>query len=251
MNNLVVTIMAAGEGRRMGSNIPKVLHEFHNIPMLIRILLETMKINPKKIIIITGKYDLMIKTTIKEYFEKNSINVYEQLIFIQQSVANGTGGAIKCALDYYSYDEKILILNGDMPLMSSKLLNNFIKDNISNKLLISHLDVPYGYGRIIYNEKGIFIGIREEKDCNENEKKINLVNVGIYLFDSKILKTYVPLIENKNLQYEYYLTDIFKIIIDNSQETIITHLVDDELRYQVNGVNTQQELIVLESIYKL
>ena len=251
MKNLVVTIMAAGEGKRMNSSIPKVLHEFQKIPMLIRIILETIKINPTKIIIITGKYDLMIKSTIKEYCKNNGLSIYDNLIFIQQSTANGTGGAIYCALNNYSDDEKILILNGDMPLLSSKLLNDFIIDNISNKLLISYLDNPYGYGRIIYDNNGKFIYIREEKDCNENEKEINLVNVGIYLFDSLLLKTYIPLIENKNSQNEYYLTDIFKLIISNSHIQINTYMVDYELRYQINGVNTKEELILLESRYNV
>jgi len=249
MKNLIVTIMSAGEGKRMNSDIPKVLHNFNGIPMLIRIILEVIKIHPKKIIIITGKYDLMIKKTIKEYYEFHNMNTFNDLIFIKQDVPNGTGGAIKCTLDIYSDTESVLILNGDMPLLSSELLKNFINNNISNKLLISEIDSPYGYGRILIDKNNKFIGIKEEKDCNENEKIINLVNVGIYLLESKVLKTYIPLINNNNSQNEYYLTDIFKLIINNSNIEINTYIVDKNLKYQINGVNTKEELILLEKSY--
>lgn len=251
MNNLTVAIMAAGEGKRMNSNIPKILHNFNGIPMLIRILLEVNKINPQNIIIITGKYDLLIKKTIKDYFDSvSNINIYNTLIFIQQLEPNGTAGAIKCTLEQYSENEDVLILNGDMPLISSRLIQNFIKEKSNAKLLVSQLDNPYGYGRILYDENNKFIGIKEQKDCNEKEKLINIVNVGIYLFNSNILKKYIPLIDNNNVQNEYYLTDIVKIIRTNSDEEINTYSVDEELKYQINGVNTQEELRLLEEQYK-
>lgn len=244
--NLTVTIMAAGEGKRMNSNIPKVLHNFNNIPMLIRIILEVIKINPQKIIIITGKYDELIKLTIKEYFIDNNIYLLDTLIFVQQLNPSGTGDAIKCTLDKYNNNENVLILNGDMPLISSVLLEKIIKLN-DPTLLVAKLDNSYGYGRILYDEKNKFIGIKEEKDCLSIEKNINIVNVGIYFLNSNILKKYIPLIENNNIQKEYYLTDIVKIIKNDIE--IKTYLIEEELKYQISGVNTQQELINLENIY--
>lgn len=247
MEKLTVTIMAAGEGKRMNSNIPKVLHNFHGVPMLIRIVLEVIKINPTKIIIITGKYDTLIKTTIKEYCVNNLSHFYDKLIFIQQDVPNGTGGAIKCTLDLYSNNENVLILNGDMPLLSASLIEKFLAKKSNAKLLVSQLDNPYGYGRILYDENNNFIGIREEKDCNEYEKRINIVNVGIYLFNSQLLKTYIPMIDNNNVQQEYYLTDIVKIIKNNLSLDIDTYMIEEEYRYQIYGVNTKEELALLES----
>jgi UDP-N-acetylglucosamine diphosphorylase/glucosamine-1-phosphate N-acetyltransferase len=252
MNQLTVTIMAAGEGKRMNSTIPKVLHLFKGIPMLIRIILEVIKLEPMKIIIITGKYDLLIKSTIKEYFEGVNQDTYKKLIFIKQEIPNGTGDAIKCTLNNYDEDENVLILNGDTPLLTIVLLNKFLEDNhcISAKLLVSSLEYPYGYGRIIYDENNNFIEIKEEKDCNENQKKINIINAGIYLFKSELLKKYIPMIENNNAQKEYYLTDIVKIIRNNdSNINIATYLIDEELKYQIHGVNTQQELKDLEEKY--
>ena len=253
MNNLTVTIMAAGEGKRMNSIIPKVLHNFNGIPMLIRIILESIKLSAKKIIIITGKYDTLIKSEIKSYFDKNNISFYEKLIFVQQTAPNGTGDAIRSTLDVYSDSEDVLILNGDMPLLQAGLLQNFMQNYSPAKLLVAQLDNPYGYGRILYdndnnNENSKkFIGIKEEKDCSPSEKEIQIINAGIYLFHSTILKKYIPLITNDNTQNEYYLTDIVKVIRANSNINIDTYQIDDSLKYQIQGVNTQKELYELET----
>lgn len=233
--NLVITIMAAGEGKRMNSNIPKVLHKVKETPMLIRIINEATKLNPKKIIIITGKYDSLIKSTIESYGD-----IYNKLIFIKQNNPKGTADAIKSTLEFYEDDEDVLILNGDMPLITSNLMSKFAKKFKEAKLLVAKLENPFGYGRIIYNEKGDFTSIIEEKDCSLEEKKIDIVNVGIYLFKSTILKKYIPMINNNNIQKEYYLTDIVKLLFNNVN--IDTYLLEDNLKYQIYGVNTQEEL---------
>ena len=148
--NLIVTIMAAGEGKRMNSNIPKVLHNFKGIPMLIRIIKEVLEINPVKIIIITGKYHILIKETIQNYIYNEN---YHKINFVQQVNPNGTGDAIKCTLSYYSDKDNVLILNGDMPLIQSNLLKKFINNFSQAKLLVAKLDHPFGYGRILYDNK--------------------------------------------------------------------------------------------------
>ncbi len=253
MNNLTVTIMAAGEGKRMNSIIPKVLHNFNGIPMLIRIILESIKLCAKKIVIITGKYDTLIKSEIQSYFDKNNISFYEKLIFVQQTVPNGTGDAIHSTLNVYSDSEDVLILNGDMPLLKADLLQNFMQNYSPAKLLVAQLDNPYGYGRILYDNDNNnenpkkFIGIKEEKDCSPSEKEIQIINAGIYLFHSTILKKYIPLITNDNAQNEYYLTDIVKVIRANSNINIDTYQIDDSLKHQIRGVNTQKELYELET----
>jgi bifunctional N-acetylglucosamine-1-phosphate-uridyltransferase/glucosamine-1-phosphate-acetyltransferase GlmU-like protein len=247
MNSLTVTIMAAGEGKRMNSNIPKVLHLFKGIPMLVRIILEVIKLNTNKIIIVTGKYDSLIKECINNYFNNNINFNKNNIIFVQQKIPNGTGDAIKSTLNYYNQYENVLILNGDMPLISYELLSEFIKIN-NNKILISKLDEPYGYGRILYNNENKFIGIKEEKDCSIEEKQIKYVNVGIYYFESHLLKKMIPLINNNNIQNEYYLTDIIKVIKETSDIEIETFEIMDNLKYQILGVNTQDELIKLENL---
>ncbi len=252
IKKLTVTIMAAGEGKRMNSSIPKVLCLFKGIPMLIRIILEVTKLNPNKIIIITGKYDVLIRETISNYDNvTNPINI-NIIEYVQQKNPQGTADAIKCTLNNYVDNENVLILNGDMPLISERLLSDFVNYMHSgNKIMVARLDNPYGYGRIIYDNNLLektFIGIKEEKDCTEEEKMINIVNVGIYFFHSSYLKKYIPLIDNNNQQKEYYLTDIIKIIKNQSQYEIInTYCVNEHLKYQIMGVNTQEELHNLEN----
>ena len=158
---LTITIMAAGEGKRMNSNVPKVLHKFNGIPMLIRIIIEASKLNPDKIIIITGKFSELIKHEVNMYFENvnESEKMINKLLFVNQLTPNGTADAIKYTLPYYNDNEDILILNGDMPLISSELLLKFINSESSYmpRLLIAKLDNPHGYGRIIYDMNNFFV----------------------------------------------------------------------------------------------
>jgi len=240
---LVVTIMAAGDGKRMNSPIPKVLHLFNGKPMLVRIIETAKKLNPSKVIIVTGKHDTLIRGTISTYINTDS------LIFVNQAVPNGTGGAIKQCLNHYSPGENVLILNGDMPLITQGILERFIKNATNIRILVARFANPTGYGRIIYNEHGIerrFMEIVEEKDCDAEQKRISIVNTGIYMINSMLLKMYIPRITNKNAQQEYYLTDIVKIIQTGSDIKIDTYLIDKSENKYVSGVNTQEELDLLE-----
>jgi UDP-N-acetylglucosamine diphosphorylase/glucosamine-1-phosphate N-acetyltransferase len=247
ISDLNIVIMAGGEGKRMNSNIPKVLHNFQNVPILVRIIKESYILKPSKIIIITGKYDNIIKIFLKDNL---SDEMYNNLTFVNQVIPNGTGDAIKCTLEHLNIESNVLILNGDMPLITSNILSKFICDDTNNiaKLLIAKLDNPYGYGRIIMNKDNEFISIREEKDCNSEEKDIKLVNAGIYFFSAKILKKYVPLITNINVQNEYYLTDIIQIIKnDTNIINITTYIIDSKYNFQIKGINTKKELELLEN----
>ena len=251
--NIVITIMAAGEGKRMNSSLPKVLHKFNNIPMLVRIIIESLIIS-NKIIIITGKYDELIKKTINEYI-LDELEL-EKLQYVQQQNSCGTGDAIKSTLHLYNKNELVVILNGDMPLINSKLLNKFIYDGTNNSIMVCNLEKPTGYGRIIYennnnnnnnnnNDNNKFIKIQEEKDCSDEQKNIKIVNCGLYKFESELLLQYIPEINNNNNQKEYYLTDILEILINNNYK-IDTYLLDESDNKYIMGVNNQEELKNLE-----
>jgi len=240
--------MAAGEGKRMNSSIPKVLHKFNDIPMLVRIIKESLLIS-NKIIIITGKFDELIKKTINEYILDNL--ELQKLQYIQQKNPCGTGDAIKSTLHLYNKNELVVILNGDMPLINSKLLNKFIYDGTNNSIMVCNLANPKGYGRIIYennnnnNNNNKFIKIQEEKDCTEDQKNITIINCRLYKFESEILLKYIPEIRNNNNQKEYYLTDILEILINNNYK-IDTYLLDESENKYIMGVNNQEELKNLE-----
>lgn len=240
--NLTITILAAGEGKRMRSSIPKVLHLFQGKPMLVRIIETSKELHAKKIIIITGKHDVLIKETISKYMDINN------LVFIQQGTPLGTGDAIKSCLPSYTKKDKVLILNGDMPLINKEILKKFIDASpYDMNLLVARFPNPTGYGRILYNEKNEFIEIVEEKDCSPEQKKVDIINSGLYYINADLLLKYIPMIDNNNSQKEYYLTDIVKIIKHNEEININTYLIcQDENKY-ISGVNTLEELEILEN----
>jgi bifunctional N-acetylglucosamine-1-phosphate-uridyltransferase/glucosamine-1-phosphate-acetyltransferase GlmU-like protein len=168
--------------------------------------------------------------------------------FVIQKIPQGTGDAIRCCLSCYDKGDKVLILNGDMPLINKEVLEKFIIDSsfFDMSILVARLTNPYGYGRIIFNKEGEFTQIIEEKDCNEEQKKMNIVNSGLYFITSEILQLYIPFIENINAQKEYYLTDIVKIVKDNKKTQIHTYLIDEKENSIISGVNTPEELFKLE-----
>lgn len=253
MLNVTVTILAGGEGKRMNSNIPKILYPFCGVPMLVRIIHEVICLNPVKIIIVTGKHHDLIQTTVHDhlqhiFFSKNE-SLKSRIYFVQQKQALGTGDALKTTLRMYTNIENVLILNADMPLISHSLLNLFVT-GFETKIMIAELENPHGYGRIIFGENNMnLVKIKEQKDCNEPETQIKWCNTGIYYIPSHVLKTYIPNIENMNAQQEYYLTDMFDLMIQDNIP-VDTFVVRPEFHYQIKGVNTLQELEQLEQFVK-
>jgi UDP-N-acetylglucosamine diphosphorylase/glucosamine-1-phosphate N-acetyltransferase len=242
-SELCIVIMAAGQGKRMNSNLPKVLHKFNCTPFLVRIINESQILEPNKIIVVVGKDEKLIVNTLTEYSVK-----IDNIVFVRQPIPNGTGDAVKCSLDYIT-EKNVLILNGDMPLIKAHTIENFISEENTKfvgRILVAQLEDPEHYGRIIM-ENNQFVGILEYKDCNDVERKIDIINAGIYYFKTNILKKYITRITNNNAQSEYYLTDIIRVLSPNY--IMDTYLIDKELNYQILGINTQSELEKLEDLY--
>ena len=245
MKDLIVIVMAGGLGKRMQSELPKVLHNLDNKPMLVRVLENSFLLNPKKILVVVGKYKDIISSTIKNYVSLENIE------FINQPEAKGTGDAIKCCReDLLNYnDHNVLILSGDVPLVSKETMLNTVKEVKRCKIVVTKVDNPQGLGRILLKDNR-FIKIIEDKDCEDEQKKIDLVNTGIYAFNSDILCKYLPMIENNNSQKEYYLTDIIEIIKVNENINIDMFEISKEKQYELTGVNTKQQLIELNELFK-
>ena len=236
--NVVFVIMAAGEGKRMNSNVPKVLHEHDGVPMLVKIIQTTQELVPKKIIIITGRhYQLIQETCIKHLISLTNF------LFVRQEQPLGTGDAIKSILGHCNKDEKIVILNGDMPLINVDILHRLVNLDGPMSILVGNMVNPYGYGRVVLDgSTNAILEIVEEKDCTEEQKKITLVNAGVYSISGELLLEYIPQITNNNAQKEYYLTDIVKIVKTKTDVDINVCIVDEsEIKY-IRGVNTQKEL---------
>ena len=211
-------------------------------PLIVYVIETALKINPIKIGIIVGKYRNIIEMTINKYFKDIS-----KIEYIYQPDALGTGHAIMCCKDFLSNykNSSVTILSGDVPLIKSdtlKRLNTSLNKSHA-AILINKLDNPTGYGRIII-DRDQFVKIVEEKDCNDRERKVDLVNSGIYSFKSETIYNNISKITNNNKQNEYYLTDIFNFI-----DKKLIDLVYLENKYEVMGVNTPEQLMSLETLY--
>jgi UDP-N-acetylglucosamine diphosphorylase/glucosamine-1-phosphate N-acetyltransferase len=238
--NTIVIIMAGGLGKRMNSDLPKVLHTINHKPILTHVIEQSIQLNPHKIFVVVGKNKNKIEEAIGDL--KNKVQ------FIIQPVPLGTGHAIYCCREELMKNpyKKVLILSGDVPLLSSTTMESMLTNFKDVKIVTTILDNPYGYGRIL-SRNGI-ISIVEEKDATEEEKQIKKVNCGIYIIDSNILCTYLPLIKNNNNQKEYYLTDIIAIIQKCQFANVDIFNIPQEKQYEIMGVNTIEQLHELEKL---
>ena len=232
-NNLAVIILAAGKGTRMKSDKPKVLHKIGSKSIIERVVLTTQKLLPKKIVIVVGYKFALIKENL------NKLNVKYAL----QEEQNGTGHAVmQCKKELNSFDGDSLILSGDVPLINYETLQRMYEIHIETQsaatVLTADIKNPFGYGRIIKNNND-FSFIKEEKDATIDEKKINEINAGIYIFNNKILFKHIEKISNNNNQKEYYLPDVFPLIIKNKQKVSTFKINND---YEIKGVNTIEQL---------
>lgn len=227
--------MAAGEGTRMKSNKSKVLHKIINKEM-IRYVAEASEFENSHSIIIAGKN----KDKLREIFPNYTI--VEQKI--GEGIPYGTGYAVSLALDNIEDEDDVLILNGDIPLIKRKSLEEFInfhKENESSATILSTLlESPKGYGRIIRDESGDFTAIVEDRDLEDGQKEIREINVGIYLFKGSDLKYALSKIDSNNDQNELYLTDCIKVLKDQNKK-LKAFVSDDHDQYY--GVNNKYELM--------
>ena len=172
-----------------------------------------------------------------------------------QETPLGTGNAVLSTLDLLNNTDINLIVNGDNPLLKYNTLKNildtFQNQNKQSKLQVTAIDSknPFGCGRIIISNNK-FDKIVEEKDCNIEEKKITIVNCGIYLAYGDVLKKYIPQIKNNNVQKEYYLTDLIEIY-NNSGNCVSLHILDSSKDLEMVNINTKDQLIALNDIIKL
>ncbi|AZV46830.1 UDP-N-acetylglucosamine diphosphorylase/glucosamine-1-phosphate N-acetyltransferase [Nautilia sp. PV-1] len=228
---LQIIILAAGKGTRMKSPTAKVLHKLCGKSMIEYIIEESLKLTDKIDIILNHQFDKVSET----------VNAYPVNI-IKQDLENfpGTGGAVK---EVPLSADKVLVLNGDMPLIKAEELKKFEEIDADIVMSVMKLDNPDGYGRVVIKE-GKVEKIVEQKDANEEELKIPYVNAGVYLFKKAVLEKYLPKLSNNNKQKEYYLTDIIEMASKDAL-TIKAVEVDEE---NFKGVNSKKDLAHAEEI---
>lgn len=239
MKNSVI-ILAAGKGTRMQSELPKVLHKLKNKTLLERVIDTSKNLLCEKIIVVIGY---------KKNILKNEINKIDNVEYAVQEEQKGTAHAVKmCFENLEGFTGNVIILSGDVPLISKETLTKLIDTkritNSKASILTSSIDEPSGYGRIIRNSCGNLEKITEHKDCNKIELEINEINAGIYVIENEFLKKYIPKIKNSNAQGEYYLPDLVNLmVLDNIPVSIFKTPNFKE----ISGVNSIEQLTDLEN----
>ncbi|AGH82224.1 bifunctional N-acetyl glucosamine-1-phosphate uridyltransferase/glucosamine-1-phosphate acetyl transferase [Psychromonas sp. CNPT3] len=236
--SLSVVILAAGKGTRMCSRLPKVLHKIADKPMVQHVIDTVKEVGATHIHLIYGHGGEQMKTAISA----------SNLHWIEQTEQLGTGHAMQIAMPHFQEDEKILMVYGDVPLLSAKTLQKLIAAQPEGgiALLTNYLDDPTGYGRI-ERKQGDIIGIVEQKDASKEQLKINEVNTGILVADASDLRRWLPLLSNDNAAGEFYITDIIAMA---HQQGAMINAVHPSHAFEVEGVNNRLQLANLERAYQ-
>lgn len=234
-SKLSIIILAAGAGTRMKSTLPKVLHKISGKEMLYYSIREALKLSDDVTVVLYHQ-----ATLVKESMEKYFSNVN----FVIQDHENfpGTGGAV---MGITPKHEKTLVLNGDMPLIQATELEKFLTIDATIVMSVLNLENPNGYGRVVIQDNEVK-KIVEQKDATEEQKEINIVNAGIYQFETQFLLENLPKLSNDNAQKEYYITDLVEMAI-NEKKSLHPLSVSEE---NFKGVNSKVELADAEVIHQ-
>ena len=237
--NLKIVILAAGQGTRMKSKIPKVLHKVLDKPMLDHVMEAAQVVTNNKPIVVIGHMSDMVR---EHLGDKAEIALQEEQL--------GTGHAVMMAEHYIDDGDEVLILCGDTPLIKGETLKEMTKiksEGYAAVVMSAVEDDPTGYGRIIRDESNDFMRIREQKDASEEEKAIKEINAGMYIINGKLLKENLSKLSVNNAQREYYLTDVLEHI-KNAGHRIGVYQAD---KMEIMGVNSRLQLSEAERIMRL
>ena len=241
-NNVMAIVMAAGKGTRMKSKKSKLVQKIYGKEVVKRAVENAEKAGIKDIVAVVG------------YMKEEVMAVLgDSVKYAKQEEMLGTGHAVMQAKEYLRGKKgKVLVLNGDVPLIRPETLNKLIEKSIENKeyvtLLTAIYDNPTGYGRIVRDEGGNISAIVEEKDTTEEQKEIKEINAGIYCFDIEELLAALEKIQPNNAQGEYYLTDVIQIINEKGLKTGAV-IVEDNT--EILGINDRIQLEMLTKVLQM
>lgn len=235
-------LLAAGLGKRMKSSLPKVLHRLGGKPLLSYPLETARGLNPKKIAAVVGHGAEEVKRSCAD----------DGIHWVFQQRQLGTGHAVSCTREIFQdFSGDLLILSGDVPLISKEtltgLLHHHREQNAALTFVTASLEEPAGYGRVLRDDRGRLLGIVEERDASEQEKKIREVNAGIYVASPRLLFAALEGLNNRNQQGEYYLPDVVGMALKNGQRIETVHAEDPQ---EILGVNTREELAMMEKTFQ-
>ncbi|OGT42731.1 MAG: UDP-N-acetylglucosamine diphosphorylase/glucosamine-1-phosphate N-acetyltransferase [Gammaproteobacteria bacterium RIFCSPHIGHO2_12_FULL_37_34] len=240
MKSISTIILAAGVGKRMHSRVSKMLHYLAGKPLLEHVIQTAHHLDSTKPpIVVVGHQSKQLRDALSHCF----------VTWVEQEHQLGTAHALLQALPHVSDHDHVLVLYGDVPLISLETLKQLVTTTPSAAfgMLVAHSYQPTGYGRIKRNAKGRVIGIIEEKDATEEEQLITEINPGIYFLPARYLKKWLPALKNNNAQQEYYLTDIVAYAV---QEDVSVYTIEPATIEEILGVNDRIQLAHLERFYQ-
>jgi bifunctional UDP-N-acetylglucosamine pyrophosphorylase/glucosamine-1-phosphate N-acetyltransferase len=237
---IVAVILAAGKGKRMKSDLPKVLHKLGGKPMVEYVVETANKVGVERIILVVGHKREKTQDILKHL----------PVEFVIQEEQLGTGHALLQAKDYLAnFDGDILVLCGDVPLLKTNTVKRLLAGHRTKKakatVLTAIVEDPSGYGRIIRNKNGMVQKIVEDKDASADEKNVKEINTGTFCFDCKSLFSVLDKITPDNKQKEYYLTDALKLL---KEKNLPIWAVVAPNPLETLGINSQEELEKMEEI---
>ena len=237
MKKVKAIVLGGGKGTRMKSNLPKVLHKVYDRCIIDYVCDACENANIDDIFVIVGHKHEEVEKVLSSRENVKCILQKEQL---------GTGHAAMQAQDYIDDDDLVLIVNGDMPLISPYTITSFISflelGNFDGALVSAVFEHTPAYGRIVRDSYGNLSKIVEQKDCNEDELAIKEVNIGLYCFKGKYLKESFAKLNNNNAQKEYYITDIPYYIIEKGGRVGVYVIQNSD---EAQGVNSRNDLSIV------
>lgn len=237
---LSVVILAAGQGTRMRSKLPKVLHAIGGQPMLAHVIRTAQSLTPDAMHVVYGHGGEQVRAALSEL----------PVQWVQQQQQLGTGHAVAQALPDIAAEQTVLVLYGDVPLTRADTLRRLLAaaEGGALGLLTAHLDDPTGYGRIIRDAQGDVIAIVEHKDASDAQRRINEINTGMLAVSAARLRQWVASLDNKNSQGEFYLTDVIAMAV---RDGVAVKTVHPTAIAEIMGINNKSQLAELERIHQL
>lgn len=238
-NKLSVVVLAAGQGTRMKSDLPKVLHTIGGKPMLAHVLSAARDLNPARISVVYGHGGEQVQAVLAA----------TDVEWVEQEAQLGTGHAVAQVMPTIREDHTVLLLYGDVPLITVDTLRALLKASESDKLalLTAELDNATGYGRIVRDDNKVVQSIVEQKDASTEQLAIREINTGMMAVNAKHLRQWISQLENNNAQGEYYLTDIVGFAVADG---VAVETTSPDSLTEIEGVNNKCQLAELERAYQ-
>lgn len=232
---LEIIVLAAGQGTRMRSDLPKVLHPLARRPLLAHVLATARSLSPERIHVVIGHGAGQVRSTFDA----------PDLTWVLQSEQLGTGHAVLQAMPGVQESSTVLVLYGDVPLLQAATLKALVQQ--APALLTAEFDDPTGYGRVLRNDAGELRAVVEHKDADPAQRAIREVNTGVLAYPAQLLADYLPRVGNENAQGEYYLPDVLSMAVREGHRVVAMRT---ENPMETLGINDRRQLAEAETLYR-